>query len=401
MLPDIDGYEVLRRLRAARVRTPILILSGLGRARSQDQGPGLRRRRFPDQAVRPARADRPHPGDRAPLEGPFRIDDPHRQAGGQSRQPHRRGRRPAAAPDRQGIRHPRAVEPAQGHDADQGDVPQPSLWRHGRARAQDHRRVRLQAAQEARPRRPAATTTSRPCGAAAMCCAIRSRRRLRRPSCAAPEASALRARRAARRNPPGRSATIEPAAERLGEQSGEISRRPCASVSSAIGTARASAARISGEGPGPSPVASISGPIARPPTTSRPPRGRPSPADASIAQASFCHSSDSAARLGRYSHSIAVPCEEFRRQQMRRRPGQPAAAETIGKAIELQPPAGLAALSPTSATASRTNSGSSSASSSTPLPIAETGPIRSWHSRAAQQFDHPQVDGSGHGDMLP
>jgi DNA-binding response OmpR family regulator len=27
MLPDIDGYEVLRRLRSARVNTPILILS--------------------------------------------------------------------------------------------------------------------------------------------------------------------------------------------------------------------------------------------------------------------------------------------------------------------------------------------------------------------------------------
>ncbi|OYQ34839.1 DNA-binding response regulator [Niveispirillum lacus] len=29
MLPDMDGYEVLRRLRASRVNTPILILSGL------------------------------------------------------------------------------------------------------------------------------------------------------------------------------------------------------------------------------------------------------------------------------------------------------------------------------------------------------------------------------------
>jgi two-component system cell cycle response regulator CtrA len=29
MLPDIDGYEVLRRLRTSQVRTPILILSGL------------------------------------------------------------------------------------------------------------------------------------------------------------------------------------------------------------------------------------------------------------------------------------------------------------------------------------------------------------------------------------
>lgn len=29
MLPDLDGYEVLRRFRAAKVKTPILILSGL------------------------------------------------------------------------------------------------------------------------------------------------------------------------------------------------------------------------------------------------------------------------------------------------------------------------------------------------------------------------------------
>ena len=29
MLPDIDGLEVLRRMRTAKVQTPILILSGL------------------------------------------------------------------------------------------------------------------------------------------------------------------------------------------------------------------------------------------------------------------------------------------------------------------------------------------------------------------------------------
>lgn len=39
MLPDIDGYEVLRRLRDARVETPVLILSGL--ADTEDKIKGL------------------------------------------------------------------------------------------------------------------------------------------------------------------------------------------------------------------------------------------------------------------------------------------------------------------------------------------------------------------------
>jgi two-component system cell cycle response regulator CtrA len=40
MLPDIDGYEVLRRLRASRVRTPILILSGLAELDHKIRGLG-------------------------------------------------------------------------------------------------------------------------------------------------------------------------------------------------------------------------------------------------------------------------------------------------------------------------------------------------------------------------
>jgi len=41
MLPDIEGYEVVRRMRAARIETPVLILSGLARPQAKVKGLGM------------------------------------------------------------------------------------------------------------------------------------------------------------------------------------------------------------------------------------------------------------------------------------------------------------------------------------------------------------------------
>jgi two-component system cell cycle response regulator CtrA len=41
MLPDMDGYEVLRRLRASKVETPVLILSGLAELDNKIKGLGF------------------------------------------------------------------------------------------------------------------------------------------------------------------------------------------------------------------------------------------------------------------------------------------------------------------------------------------------------------------------
>ena len=102
-LPDMSGYDVLRSLRVAKVKTPILILSGLAGIEDKVQGPRLWRRRLPDQALPQGRARGPHPCHRAPLQGPCPIGHQHRRSHGQSRPQDRRSRRRARASDRQRI----------------------------------------------------------------------------------------------------------------------------------------------------------------------------------------------------------------------------------------------------------------------------------------------------------
>jgi two-component system cell cycle response regulator CtrA len=41
MLPDMEGYEVVRRLRAARIETPVLILSGMTKPQAKVKGFGM------------------------------------------------------------------------------------------------------------------------------------------------------------------------------------------------------------------------------------------------------------------------------------------------------------------------------------------------------------------------
>ena len=41
MLPDMEGYDVVRRMRAARIEVPVLILSGLSRQQAKVKGLGM------------------------------------------------------------------------------------------------------------------------------------------------------------------------------------------------------------------------------------------------------------------------------------------------------------------------------------------------------------------------
>lgn len=79
MLPDMNGYEVLKNLRASKVNTPVLILSGLSEPDKKGQRPGLRCRRLFDKAVRQSRTAGADSGCRPSLQRAFQLRYPHRR----------------------------------------------------------------------------------------------------------------------------------------------------------------------------------------------------------------------------------------------------------------------------------------------------------------------------------
>ena len=65
-LPDMQGHDLLRTIRARNESVPIVVLSSRGDEAGKVAGAGSRRRRLRDQAVRHGRASRPHARGAAP-----------------------------------------------------------------------------------------------------------------------------------------------------------------------------------------------------------------------------------------------------------------------------------------------------------------------------------------------
>ena len=76
-LPDMSGFDVLRKLRISKVRSPILILSGLAGIKDKVRGLGFGCRRLHNQAVPQGRAGGAHPRHRATLQGTCAVGHQH------------------------------------------------------------------------------------------------------------------------------------------------------------------------------------------------------------------------------------------------------------------------------------------------------------------------------------
>ena len=77
MLPDMNGYEVLKSLRAAKVNTPVLILSGLSEPDKKVKGLGYGADDY--RAPEQGRAAGPSASRRSPFQRSFQFNYPYRR----------------------------------------------------------------------------------------------------------------------------------------------------------------------------------------------------------------------------------------------------------------------------------------------------------------------------------
>jgi two-component system, cell cycle response regulator CtrA len=75
-LPDMSGFEVLRSLRVSKVKTPILILSGLPGIEDKVRGLGFGADDYMTKPFHKDETGRAHPRHRAALQGPCSIPHP-------------------------------------------------------------------------------------------------------------------------------------------------------------------------------------------------------------------------------------------------------------------------------------------------------------------------------------
>ncbi len=154
-LPDVPAYEVVRMMRAASLKMPVVILSDTAtvqaKVKALDQGAD-------DFLITPCDAEEMHGADprRRPSQpGPHQFHArarTGRTAAGSSRCARAR---PVAASVAAGICRAGIAVPEAGRDPEQGRIPDAPLLRHGRARDEDDRRDHLPASQEAGDRRRA------------------------------------------------------------------------------------------------------------------------------------------------------------------------------------------------------------------------------------------------------
>ena len=151
-LPDMSGFEVLRSLRVSKVKTPILILSGLAGIEDKVKGLGFG---ADDYMTKPFHKDelvarihaivrRSKGHAQSVIEtGDLVVNLDTKTAEVNGARVHLTGKE---------YQMLELLSLRKGMTHDQGNVPQSPLRRHGRAGTENNRRVHVQAAQEARQR---------------------------------------------------------------------------------------------------------------------------------------------------------------------------------------------------------------------------------------------------------